>query len=122
MASPSGASQALFASESVNYSVTAENARRFLATFATKLALSPDFVTAAYETRSTTSGARLASRKLASDDARLDDAAEGARLARLADKGAMPSPVYFLPSPDRANTHWQAAPGSSPRTLLSLAG
>ena len=120
--------QDLFASESANYSVTDGNARRFLTAFATKLGLSPDFVTAAYEDPFYYEwrAARLPA-NVASSDARLDDAAEGARLARLADKGRDAVTGYVLPmARDSANTHWQSgswflrrercylAPGDSP--------
>ena len=103
-------SQALLASESVDYSSTADDARRFLAAFAAKLDLPPDFVTAAYEDPFYYEWreARLPA-NVEGHDARLDDAAEGARLARLAEKGCDTVTGYVLPlARDKTGTHWQS--------------
>jgi len=100
---------ALLADETNDYGATAEHARQFLAAFASLLGLTPDALFAAYEDpfyyewREHRLPANVDGR-----DARLDDAPEGARLARLADRGLDTVTGYVLPlARDAAGTHWQ---------------
>jgi uncharacterized protein (DUF2126 family)/transglutaminase-like putative cysteine protease len=102
--------RSLLASEKTDYGATAQTAQRFLTTFAEQLGLSSQRVLAAYEDpfyyqwRELRLPANVDSR-----DSRLDDAQEGARLARLFDQGLDSVTGYVLPiSRNAAGTHWQA--------------
>ena len=102
-------SHALYADETRDYGATAQSAHQFLVAFAERLGLSPEFVFAAhedpfyYEWRERRLPANVDGR-----DSRLDDASEGARLARLADKGLDTVTGHVLPiARDAAGTHWQ---------------
>jgi uncharacterized protein (DUF2126 family)/transglutaminase-like putative cysteine protease len=106
---PVWCNQALVADETVDYGASAESARQFLEIFACTLRLSPESVFATfedpfyYEWRE-----RRLPANVDSSDARLDDALEGARLARLADKGLENATGYVLPiARDAAEKHWQ---------------
>ena len=91
-------SHALYADETRDYGATAQSAHQFLVAFAERLGLSPEFVFAAhedpfyYEWRERRLPANVDGR-----DSRLDDASEGARLARLADKGLDTVTGHVLP-------------------------
>ena len=101
--------QALIADEAIDYGATAHTAQQFLTIFASRLGLSPELVFAAYEDpfyhewRERRLPANVDSR-----DSRLDDAQEGARLARLFDTGLDRVAGYVLPIARNATgTHWQ---------------
>jgi len=100
---------ALIADETIDYGATVHTAQQFLAGFASRLGLSPELVFAAYEDpfyyewRERRLPANVDSR-----DSRLDDAQEGARLARLFDTGLEHAIGYVLPiARDASGTHWQ---------------
>jgi uncharacterized protein (DUF2126 family)/transglutaminase-like putative cysteine protease len=121
----------LIAGETVDYGANAESARAFLATLASKLALSSEFVMAAYEDPFYYEWReRRLPANVDRDDSRLDDAQEGARLARLAARGPDTATGYVLPiARAAAETHWQTgswflrrercylSPGDSPMGL-----
>jgi uncharacterized protein (DUF2126 family)/transglutaminase-like putative cysteine protease len=100
---------ALIADETVDYGATVESAQKFLETFAALLGLPPDFVFAAYE--DPFYGKWRESRLPANVDAgnaKLDDAQESARLARLSGKAPGAAAGYVLPiARDAPSTHWQ---------------
>jgi len=100
---------ALIAAETADYGATAATAQQFLADLASRLGLSAQQVFAAYEDpfyyewRERRLPANVDSR-----DSRLDDAQEGARLARLFDTGLERAIGYVLPiARDASGTHWQ---------------
>ncbi len=100
---------ALIADETIDHGATAHTAHQFLTTFACQLGLSPELVCAAYEDpfyyewRERRLPANVDSR-----DSRLDDAQEGARLARLFDKGLDSVTGHVLPiARDATGTYWQ---------------
>jgi uncharacterized protein (DUF2126 family)/transglutaminase-like putative cysteine protease len=99
----------LIADETIDYGASAHTAQQFLAAFASRLGLSPELVFAAYEDpfyyewRERRLPANVDSR-----DSRLDDAQEGARLARLFDTGLEHATGSVLPiARDASGTHWQ---------------
>ena len=99
----------LYGDERLSHGATAQTAQKFLLTVAELLGFSPEFVFAAYEDpfyyewRERRLPANVDSR-----DSRLDDAQEGARLARLFDKGFDRVAGYVLPiARDVAGTCWQ---------------
>ena len=99
----------LYGDERLSHGATAQTAHKFLSTVAELLGFSPEFVFAAhedpfyYEWRERRLPANVDSR-----DSRLDDAQEGARLARLFDKGFDSVAGYVLPiARDAAGTCWQ---------------
>jgi uncharacterized protein (DUF2126 family)/transglutaminase-like putative cysteine protease len=105
---PVWSNPALIASET-DSGASADGARVFLATLAEKLGLPDKFVLAAYEDPFYYEWRqqRLPA-NVDAHDARLDDALEGARLARLTDKGLDRVTGYVLPlARDTAGTHWQ---------------
>ena len=100
---------ALMAHEAKGRDATAQAAQEFLAIFAEQLGLARECVFAAYEDpfyyewREQRLPANVDGK-----DARLDDAQEGARLARLFDKGFERVAGYVLPiARDAADAHWQ---------------
>jgi uncharacterized protein (DUF2126 family)/transglutaminase-like putative cysteine protease len=121
----------LLADETLDHGASADRARAFLATLASKLALSPEFLMAAYEDRFYYEWReRRLPANVDSHDARLDDAQEGTRLARLAARGLDTATGYVLPiARDAADAHWQTgawflrrercylSPGDSPMGL-----
>ena len=103
------ANHALIADEAADYGASLQSAQRFLAGLAERLGLSGEFVFAAledpfyYEWRERRLPANVDSR-----DSRLDDAAEGARLARLFAEGSERVAGCVLPiARDAAGTQWQ---------------
>ena len=124
-------SHALFADEARDYGASANTAREFLADFAARLGLERKNVFAAhedpfyYDWRQRRLPANVDGR-----DSRLDDALEGARLARLSDRGLDSVTGYVLPiARDTAGKHWRTGtwflrrercyllPGDSPMGL-----
>ena len=124
-------SHALFADEARDYGASAASAQQFLADFAARLGLDGEFVFAAhedpffYEWR-----ARRLPANVESEDSRLDDALEGARLARLSRRGFDRVTGHVLPlARDAAGKHWRTGawflrrercyllPGDSPMGL-----
>jgi uncharacterized protein (DUF2126 family)/transglutaminase-like putative cysteine protease len=122
---------ALFADEARDYGASAETARAFLADFAARLGLDPKYVFAAhedpfyYEWRE-----RRLPANVDGQDSRLDDALEGARLARLSRQGFDSVTGHVLPiARDAAGKHWRTGawflrrercyllPGDSPMGL-----
>jgi uncharacterized protein (DUF2126 family) len=100
--------RALMADESVDYGATAQTAQQFLATFAEQLGLPREFVFAAYEDPFYYEWReRRLPANVDSQDSRLDDAAEGARLARLYTGFASPAGHVLPIARDAAGTHWQ---------------
>jgi len=113
-AEPIWCNQTLIAEEATDQGATAQSAHRFLATFASQLGLSPEFVFAAfedpfyYEWRERRLPANVDTR-----DSRLDDAPEGARLARKYHQGLDSETGYVLPlARDASGTHWQLLPAA----------
>jgi uncharacterized protein (DUF2126 family) len=106
---PVWCNQALIADETVDSGATEQSAREFLTLLAGKLALSPEFMLAAYEDPFYYEWReRRLPANVDAHDARLDDAQEGARLTRLTDKGLNSVTGYVMPiARDAANTHWQ---------------
>jgi uncharacterized protein (DUF2126 family) len=100
---------ALIADETIDYGATAHTAQQFLAGFASRLGLSPERVFAAYEDPFYYEWReRRLPTNVDSRDSRLDDAQEGARLARLFDTGLEHAIGYVLPiARDASGTHWQ---------------
>jgi uncharacterized protein (DUF2126 family) len=106
---PIWTSHALVADEGADYGANSEDAQSFLTTFAEQVGLAREFVFPAfedpfyYEWR-----ARRLPANLEGEDPRLDDAQEGARLARLFHKGLESVAGYVLPiARDAAGTRWQ---------------
>ncbi|HSY09244.1 MAG TPA: transglutaminase family protein [Steroidobacteraceae bacterium] len=101
--------QALRARETTDYGATAQHAQRFLATFAAQLGVAPEFVFAAYEDPFYYEWReRRLPGNVEGRDSRLDDAPEGARLARLFERGFEVAAGYVLPlTRDAPGTHWQ---------------
>ena len=103
---------ALFANEKVNYGVSEDTARRFLAGVAERLGLAPRFVFAAYEDAFYY---LWKERRLPSNvdpfDSRLEDESERARLARIFEQGLDAVVGHVLPvARDASDTTWQTGP------------
>jgi uncharacterized protein (DUF2126 family)/transglutaminase-like putative cysteine protease len=103
---------ALFADERVKQSITPDATQRFLATVATTLGLSPEFVFAAYEDAFYY---LWRERRLPVNvdpfESNLEDAGERARLSRIFEQG-LDTPVgYVLPvTKENASGQWQTGP------------
>ena len=100
---------ALLANEKVNYGASADTARRFLSGVAERLGLAPQFVFAAYEDAFYY---LWKERRLPSNvdpfDARLEDALERARLARIFEQGLDSVIGHVLPvARNASDTAWQ---------------
>ena len=100
---------ALLANEKVNYGASADTARRFLSGVAERLGLAPQFVFAAYEDAFYY---LWKERRLPSNvdpfDARLEDALERARLARIFEQGLDAVIGHVLPvARNASDTAWQ---------------
>jgi uncharacterized protein (DUF2126 family)/transglutaminase-like putative cysteine protease len=100
---------ALLANEKVNYGASADTAQRFLSGVAERLGLAPQFVFAAYEDAFYY---LWKERRLPSNvdpfDARLEDALERARLARIFEQGLDSVIGHVLPvARNASDTAWQ---------------
>jgi uncharacterized protein (DUF2126 family) len=101
---------ALTADETTGHGATAHTAQQFLATFAARLGLSPELVLAAYEDPFFYEWReRRLPANVDTQDSRLDDAQEGARLARLFGQGLEGVTGYVLPiARDASGKHWHS--------------